>query len=164
MKYFLMILSVTILFGCNERLSTADEKDRFQQEQLLKEGQAQTGMPSIKNFKEKKLLKMILELRDDEKLITFVYIVDLNSNLHFLGKAIGYGIPYATQYTNPLKTIEGLTRGEFTAIPQADPNGLFSPASAEGTWVLMIDPTTKDPHPVYIEPRVIISPFPLGGK
>jgi hypothetical protein len=35
------------------------------------------------------------------------------------------------------------------------------PASAEGTWIMLIDPKTNEPHPVYIEPRVLISPFPL---
>jgi hypothetical protein len=46
-------------------------------------------------------------------------------------------------------------------LPQADPNGLFSPASAEGTWILMKDPNGKEVKPVYIEPRIIVSPFKL---
>jgi hypothetical protein len=48
------------------------------------------------------------------------------------------------------------------ALPQADPNGLFSPASAEGTWVLLKDPNGKETRPVYIEPRIIVSPFKLN--
>lgn len=32
------------------------------------------GMPAIHNFQEKKLLKMILELRDQENLATWVYL------------------------------------------------------------------------------------------
>ena len=47
------------------------------------------------------------------------------------------------------------------ALPQADPNGLFMPASAEGTWLMLINPKTNQPSPVYIEPRVTVSPFPL---
>jgi hypothetical protein len=48
-------------------------------------------------------------------------------------------------------------------MPQADPNGLFSPASAEGTWLMLVDPKTGDPRVVYIEPRLVVSPIPLTG-
>lgn len=46
-------------------------------------------------------------------------------------------------------------------LPQADPNGLFSPAPAEGTWVLLKDPNGTDTKPVDIEPRIAVSPFKL---
>lgn len=49
----------------------------------------------------------------------------------------------------------------YAVLPQADPNGLFSPASAEGTWILLKDPHGSDVKPVYVEPRVIVSPFKL---
>jgi hypothetical protein len=44
-------------------------------------------------------------------------------------------------------------------IAQADPNGLFSPGGADGTWVLMKDPLSDKTSPVYIEPRIIVMPF-----
>ena len=151
-KIFLVLL--LIIVGCNK---TADEIQKQQQEQLSMEATMQTGMPAIKNFRERKLMKHILELRDQEGLLTYTYIVnELNGTLIYLGQSIGYGIPYATQYTNPMRyELNGAT------LPQADPNGLFSPASAEGTWVLMKDPNGDNVHVVYIEPRVIISPFKL---
>lgn len=80
----------------------------------------------------------------------------------FFCDSIGYGIPYATQYTNPDKledAANGATGIALATLPQADPNGLFSPASAEGTWILCKDPAGSDVKPVYIEPRVIVSPF-----
>ena len=84
----------------------------------------------------------------------------MTGKLVFVGESIGYGIPAATQYTNPQKHVYGST-GNYT-LPQADPNGLFSPASAEGTWVLMKDPNGDKVVPVYIEPRIIVSPFKLN--
>jgi hypothetical protein len=81
----------------------------------------------------------------------------------FFCTSVGYGIPYATEYTNPQK-IDYYRVGGGTALgtlPQADPNGLFAPASAEGTWVMCKDPNGPDVKPVYIEPRVIVSPFDL---
>lgn len=60
-----------------------------------------------------------------------------------------------------MKPVEGKYRENYATINQADPNGLFSPASAEGTWILMKDPNGDSVKPVYCEPRVICSPFKL---
>lgn len=48
-----------------------------------------------------------------------------------------------------------------TTIPQADPNGLYMPTSSSATWLLMLD-AKNNPRPVYIEPEIVISPFPLN--
>jgi hypothetical protein len=148
------------LVSCDYKPSS-DEIDRQKQEKILEEGQRQTGMPAIKNFQEKKLLKQIYELRDDEKIVNYAYLYnEMQGKLVFLGKCIGYGIPYSTQYSNPEKVArEGANYG--ITLPQAEPNGLFMPSSSEGTWVMLLD---KDgtPHPVYIEPKVVVSPFPLN--
>lgn len=116
-------------------------------------------MPAIKNFRERKLLKDILELRDQNSLSTFTYTFAENSGqLHKLCDSVGYGIPYATQYTNPQVPV--YNQG-VVGIPQADPNGLFSPASAEGTWVMCLDTNTKQVTPTYIEPRIIVTTYEL---
>ena len=171
MKKVIVILMGICFIGCSK--PTSDDIQRKQQEDLLKEGTAQVGMPSVKNFRERKLLKDIIEKRDQEGLITYTYIENaypvvargittLGGKLTFLGESIGYGLPYATQFTNPQK-IEwsSMGGGHITNLPQADPNGLFSPASAEGTWVLLKDPNSKDVQVVYCEPRIIIFPFKL---
>jgi hypothetical protein len=149
--------------GCEEK-KTSDSIQREQQEVLLREGTSQIGMPAIKNFRERKLLKDIFELRDQSGLITYTYLyVAMTGKLVFFCDSIGYGIPYATQFTSPGKPY-GYTGGSgvaLTTVPQADPNGLFSPASADGTWVMCKDPSGKDVRPVYIEPHVIVSPFKL---
>ena len=130
-----------------------DDTEATQQEKLLSQAHEQTGLPAITNFREKKLLKMIYEMRDQSNLQTYTYIVaEQTGKLVFLGCSIGYGIPAATQYTNPSKHT---SRG---TLPQADPNGLFSPSNADGTWVMMISPS-GEAKPVYIEPRCLVSPF-----
>ena len=155
------VLAFSLAFiSCGTYEPTADEKDQAQQEQLLKDAQRETGMPAVPNHQEKKLLKMIYELRDNNKLVNYAYLYnEMQGKLVFLGKCIGYGLPYATQYSNPEK-IEQSYSSSYGTLPQAEPNGLFMPSSAEGTWIMLIDPK-GDPHPVYIEPRVIVSPFPL---
>ena len=47
------------------------------------------------------------------------------------------------------------------AMPQADPNGLFMPSGLSATWLMMIDQRTGEARPVYVEPQIIVSPFPL---
>ncbi len=156
-------LSVIALFafGCEERRATSDDVQRHQQETLLAEGTAQVGMPAIKNFRERKLLRDILELRDQAGLSTFTYVQsEMSGRLVFLCHSVGYGIPYATQFTNPSKPAYWGNQTVYT-LPQADPNGLFSPAAADGTWVMCKDPGGSAVKPVFIEPRVVVTPFRL---
>lgn len=150
--------------GCE---NTSDDVQRDQQEKILAEGTAQVGMPAIKNFRERKLAKDILELRDQEGLVTYTYLENLypvivhgktalGGKLTFYSETIGFPLPYATQFTNPQKWV-----ASGTTLPQADPNGLFSPGSAEGTWLLVYDPVKKKAMPDYVEPRVITKTFKL---
>jgi len=155
MKKILLFLVIT---SCDPSPPNSDQLQRQQQEKLSLEATRQVGMPAIINFQEKRILKDILELRDKE-IPTTTYIVDMNGKLHKLCTSLGFGVPYATQFTNPQRTITG--HSGITTIPQADPNGLFSPASADGTWVLCLNPKTKKTSPVYVEPRIIVSPFEL---
>jgi hypothetical protein len=153
------IMAVLVLAACHE--PTSDDIQRTQQERILMEGTRGIGMPSIKNFRERRLLKTILELRDQDDISTFTYLWnDMQGRWVFFCNSIGYGIPYATEYTNPSK-IEWSGGSVSHVTPQADPNGLFAPASADGTWVMCLDPKNKAVKPVYIEPRIIVTPFEL---
>ena len=156
-----------IFFGCER---TADEKQASKTANMMLEINRQVGMPNIINFQQKKLMKMIFELCDKENLITYAYIKsDYQGKLMFIGKCIGFGIPFSAQFTNPEKVVEGdhlIGRdvagiGKLMKMPQADPNGLFMPTSSSATWLMMIDPKTNKPRPVYIEPEIVVSPFPL---
>lgn len=154
-----------LLGGCFEE-NVADKREREQTARLTEQASTQVGMPAVTRFTEKRNLKMLYELRDDPKLTTVAYIVDLNGHLHKFCDAIGYGFPYATQFTNPQRDTfygsGGTTgTGNHFQMPQPEPNGLFMPSGADGTWVMCLDPASKDIKPVYVEPRVIISPFPL---
>jgi len=52
-------------------------------------------------------------------------------------------------------------RGNSATVPQADPNGLYMPQGLSATWLLMVDPKTKQARPVYVEPEIVVSPFKL---
>jgi hypothetical protein len=141
----------------------SDDAMRKQQEQLMLQAWNAVGMPGITDFAERRQLKQIYELRD-KSVATYTYLVGLDGKIgDKICNSVGFGIPYATQYTNPQSTTTIGGQG-ITTIPQADPNGLFSPASADGTWVLCVDPETKKAVPLYIEPKIIVSPFELQKK
>jgi len=163
------MITTVLLISCDDmrkrKTPTADKVQQQQTEESLNEANRQIGMPAIVNFQERKLFKQILELRDQEKLITYCYLMnEINGTIgQFLGKGIGYGIPAATQFTNPTKyehhaEPEGGDYGVF--LPQADPNGLFMPITTSATWYMLLDEKGK-PHPVYIEPLIIVSPIKL---
>lgn len=156
----LLICVAVVLASCTDKPS-GDEIMNRQQAAMDRQGALAVGPPAIVNFQEKRTLKMIYELRDTT-LSTTTYIVDRYGKTHKVCDSVGYGIPYSTEYTNPEKVV-GINTN-YVAIPQADPNGLFSPSSAEGTWVLCLDNKRKKVVPVYIEPRIIVSPFELNIK
>lgn len=168
----IMCLSVFVLIGCNvqRRASTApDAVQRRQTEQSMKEANSQIGMPAIKNFQERKLAKMIFELRDQENYVCYAYIVNLNGDLVFLGKCLGYGLPYSVQFTNPERLVDSdieldintfQDSGRVQTLPQPDPNGLFMPEGLSATWLMMLD-EKGDARPVYVEPEIIVSPIKL---
>ncbi len=156
--------------GCTRKTDDADAKMQKQTAESMKEANAQIGMPAIVNFQEKKLLKMIYELRDQEKFICYAYLFNpFKGELVFIGKCYGYGLPYCVQYSNPERVVSidhvaGVDMagyGPFDKMPQPEPNGLFMPQTLSATWLIMIDPKTGDGRVVYIEPEIIVSPFPL---
>jgi hypothetical protein len=130
-----------------------------QTEEILSYADKKTGgMPRITNYFELTFAKRIMAKRDDA-ISTVTYVQNITTGKFLcIGKSIGYGLPYAVEITNPLQYI-----GQGGVIAQADPNGLYMPQSAEGTWVDLINPTTGADDPVYSEPRVFVTPFELAA-
>jgi hypothetical protein len=162
-KIIVAVASVFALSACVEMPpQSSDQLQNKKQEEISKQAIQSVGLPSIVNFQEKRVYKDIYELRDRPNLVTYTYIVDMNGGLHKVCDSIGFGISESTQYTNPEKLvslrIDGIDR---IPMPQADPNGLFSSPSSNGTWVMCKVPGKDEVQPIRAEPNVITSPFPL---
>lgn len=157
----ILFASIVLLSSCddlNGETVKTEQVQTKQQGKLFSEAQKQCGMPSLVNFQERKMMKKVIEQRDKANLVCYAYLFsNQTGRLIYIGKCMGYGLPYSTQYTNPQR-IDRL--GTSIAISQPDPNGLYMPSDAHGTWLLMIKPD-GDTTPVYVEPDVIVSPFKL---
>jgi hypothetical protein len=154
------VAMVLIAVGCHATPNSEREQAE-QTEQIVGNLRAQTGMPAIVNAQELKLAKMIYELRDSEDLMCYAYIVNLHGELIFIGQCLGYGLPYSVQFSNPERIAWSSGQGGATTLPQPEPNGLFMPEGLSATWIMLIDPDTGEPRPVYFEPTIVVSPFPL---
>lgn len=173
----LLILSV----GC----TTAPTKNVEQQEtravqDSLEEASRQIGSPHIDDFFEKKTAKQIFELRDNSELVTYAYTTNLDGKFVYLGKAIGFGLPYSVQYTNPEKLVNsyGLSFSEWWPVrnkhgtgdspkytlPQADPNGLYMPEGLSATWLMLINEKTGEPEIIYTEPSIVVTQSKLPKR
>ena len=162
---FVTLVSLSFIFTSCDTQPTSDDKLNSQQEQLMDEAVRQVGMPTIVNFTQRKTLKWIQELCDQEKLVNYCYTFsEVTGKYTYVGKCYGYALPFSTQYTCPEKwDWKGTNRG-YVNTPQADPNGLFMPSSSEASWIVLINPKDGTPHPVYSEPRLFVTPFPLDDE
>lgn len=160
---FALVVISLLLMADDDCDSTpkSDKTQQTQQEQMTQQANAQVGMPGVTNFTEKKIVRKLYELRD-QNIATFSYVPDMQGKLWHLCDSIGYGLPYGVQFSNPEKIIQRYS-SSYGTLPQAEPNGLFMPPSAEGTWIICAGPK-GEPTPVYVEPRVIVSPFKLRSE
>lgn len=139
--------------------SEADRRQAAATAELAAEADRQVGMPGIANFTEKRLLRQLYELRDQE-IATFTYIVDLEGHLHHVCDSIGFGMPFSAQFSNPQRLVYPSSTGR-TTLPQPEPNGIFLPDSTSATWVICAAPEGEF-RPVYVEPTITVSTFPLN--
>jgi hypothetical protein len=156
-----LAVACVFLMGADDSCdgNKSDRQQQLAQELARQQANSQVGMPGITNFTEMKIVRKLYELRD-QNIATFTYMPDMQGRLWHVCDSIGYGLPYGVQFSNPEKRVYN---GSVSYnLPQSEPNGLYMPPSAEGTWVICASEKTKgDFEPVYVEPRVIVSPFKL---
>jgi len=164
MNKTLLILVLLFLTACSTDVPTTDTNVQSGQELLQAEAEKQAGLPNIHNFAELKNANLIYEERDRTDLITYIYMKsEMTGRLVFVAKGMGYGLPYATQRSNPQKVVRRYWNGNvhWFTIPQAEPNILFMPSSADATWQFIIDKDTKKVAVVYFEDKLNVSPVKL---
>jgi len=160
-----ILMALFLPVACEQnRPSTSSNAEKT--EELMEELTKQIGLPNIKNFREKKLAKMVYELRDRQDLTTHTYIKgDLKGKLVYLGQSVGYGLPYSVQYSNPKRKAD-LHEGpghEGGKMPQPEPNGLYPPEGLSATWI-MLSTDSGDVKPIYVESQIVVSQTKLPAR
>ena len=138
--------------GCDgDRSADAQEHNVVDnQQQLYARNQR---VPEYQWSLERHLMIQLYNARN-QALTTYSYVINqYNGTISWSCTSLGFPFSAATQLTNPMRTVEGVTQGEFVTIPQPEPNGIYSPSSSEGTWVMCAG-EDGNVEPVYIEERV----------
>lgn len=147
---------------------TSDAQMEEQMENLLQQSQRVVGMPSIVNFFERQMVRMLYEIRDDPEFRTFTYVMTLNGDFIKICDSIGYGINSSIQFSNSEKVVSAGNYREngLMTMPQMEPNGLSMPAGLAATYILCVnpDPNIEAIGAIYLEPDAIVSPWPLGDN
>lgn len=155
--WFFGFVAIAILGGADGCVSpSADRMEAKQTQRMQQEASRRVGMPGVTNFLEKRWVAKLYEMRDSE-VATYTYVADMHGDLHHVCDSIGFGIPASVQFSNPQKEV----RTNYP-MPQAEPNGLFMPEGLSATYVLCAA-ESGEPHPIYSEPQLIVSPFRLAA-
>jgi hypothetical protein len=155
------ILALGGLTACTDSTATADEEKEYT-ETIKQQSLDAIGLPDVTNFFEMGQLKEIYEKRDNPKLICYWYTKNqMTGKYIYMGKCIGYGIPYSTQITAPTQGKNtSSSYGPYT-VEQAEPNGLYSTGSTSATWILSIKDEKSEINPVYTEEEILALDYKL---
>lgn len=78
--------------------------------------------------------------------------------------SVGYGIPYDTSLTNPLRSTAedefGTRRAALTSVEQPEPNGIFASKNTNATWIMCAG-EFGEINPIYTEAKVTGYPYPV---
>ena len=163
-------LSAASLAACYEDKATAQTAESTRSAQVqrsMEEAVRQVPAPQITNYQQLRWQTFLYELQDQE-IATYSYYSDMDGDLHLICESVGYGMNASIQITSPER--EHIARGDFgqyannalTTLPQPEPNGLYMPEGLAATWVLCSD-GEGGIRPVYWEPELIVTPFPLNN-
>lgn len=177
MNKALSIITIAIPFAlasCGDESSDpAAQRQAVATRQAMNAADRETGMPHIKNFAQRKLLKNAYEDMDQTTL-TYAYVQSLDGKFVCLGQAIGYGVSLGTQFTAgqyPQRIqipyadgSEPSGYGDPYLIDQPEPNGLYVPTSGAATIVDLINPANGEAHTALVEPNLVTVPFKLSSS
>ncbi len=143
--------------GCDAKDSSSNATRQEQAQQNLQMEQFLRNQP-VPSFDWSLERHMLIQLYTARQRATNTYSVvqsEFTGKILWSCPSIGFPLPYSTQLTNSL---QAQWRGysdhwSSAVVEQQEPNGLFSPPSAEGTWVPCVDERGRI-TPVYEERKV----------
>ena len=145
-----LVVVLALLAGCSSR-TTAQYAESEQLSLGTSSIVQNQPVPNLGGYSlERDLLSQLILLRN-EKLTTYTYMFQFGTLVEIC-PSMGYPFPYATQLTAPeVYYMNGVT------IPQSEPNTLYSPTSADASWVMCV--RNGQLIPEYFEDRVFAIPY-----
>lgn len=149
---FVFVVLALALAGC---ATPADSAERVSVEQQQKQYVLSQPVPQFDWSLERHEMIELYRARNNAVSTYSVVYSQYRGVITFACPSIGYPIPGGTQLTNPEKGV-----GTYYPLPQAEPNGLYSPGTSAGTYVMCVneDGTIS---PVYIEENVMTFAYPV---
>jgi len=157
MKHILFFTAAIALASCDYEPSQT-QKDKQATERQLSQYSASQPVPAYDWSLERDLVIQLYNTRNLKAATHSVWRSD-RGLIEGDCPSIGFGIPYDTSLTNPLK-IAGYSSSSST-IEQAEPNGLFSSKNTSATWVMCAGEAGQI-EPVYVETKVTVYPYPVS--
>ena len=155
-KLILIAASAILLTGCLE--ASPESKDR----KTVRAQQAQYGAAQPVPMYDWSLERhLVIELNNARNMRAVTHSVWRSNTGMIEGDcaSIGFGIPYDTSLTNPLKLASNAYGA--TGIEQAEPNGVFASKNTSATWVMCAGKTGSI-NPIYVESKVTTYPYPVS--
>lgn len=152
-KLFVIIFLSLGLTACG--MENSDRKDRQSVEAQQNQYSIVQPVPSFDWSLERDLTIQLYQARNEQVATHSVWRSDMGM-VEGDCKSIGFGLPYDTSLTNPLKRAFGPV-----VVEQAEPNGIFASKNSNATWVMCVIETEGlvSTVPVYIESRVTVYPM-----
>lgn len=150
----LTLIATALLFAACENTSTTERRTVNQQQDQYLIGQP---IPRLDWSMERQLVIELYLIRNRQVATHAVWRSDYGT-VEGDCPSIGYGLPYDTSLTNPLKRV-GYSQSSV-AIEQAEPNGIFASKNTAATWVMCVGDGGSI-EPVYVESKVTVYPGPV---
>lgn len=155
-KLILVLVSALAITACGDESQTKKDK-RAVERQQSQYSKAQP-VPSYDWSLERDLVIQLYNVRNMKALTHSVWRSD-RGMIEGDCASIGFGIPYDTSLTNPLKEI----RGSYgtSVVEQSEPNGIFASKNTAATWVMCAGDSGMI-EPIYIETKVTVYPYSVS--
>lgn len=155
MKKALIVILISLsLFGCEETQTTKDKRAvEAQQSQYA----ASQPVPGFDWSLERHMVTQLYQIRNAKAATHSVWRSD-RGMIEGDCSSVGFGLPYDTSLTNPLKT--AYRNGGSSVVEQAEPNGIFASKNTAATWVMCAGDSGMI-EPIYVETKVTVYPYPV---
>lgn len=153
-KLILATLVITSILGCQQSQDGKDRKAANEQQGQYAKSQP---VPTYNWSLERHLVTQLLNARNAKAVTHSVWRSNTGS-IEGDCASVGFGIPYDTSLTNPLKLSRDYR--DSSVVEQAEPNGIFISKNTSATWVLCAG-ENGDMLPIYIESKVTVYPYPV---